>query len=137
MNDIHTFDSTLNEHPTGKKVIWDYDWNKFNCLESVVYNTLASFSHLHNVEGWTLDTHALRYKQHKICGAQYTELNAGGKNTGGKNSIIFFQPAPEAPLIPGIIRKIFSMPRKQQNIEMQAIFITVQGYQLLAKLEGI
>jgi hypothetical protein len=137
MNDIRTFDSTLNEHPTSKEAIWDYDRKKFDRLESAVYDALVSFSRSHDVEGWTPDTHALLHKQHKIRGAQYAELNAGGKNTGGRNSIIFFQPAPGAPPVPGVIRKIFSMPRKQQDIEMQAVFIAVQRYQPLAKSEGI
>jgi hypothetical protein len=137
MDDIRTLDSTLNEHALASEVPWEYNHKDFDRLETAVHDALTSFSHTHHMDGWTAGTHAVLHKQYKIKGVQFAELHAGGKNTGGRNSIIFFQPEPDTPLVPGIIRKIFSMPRKQGNIETQAVFLAIHRYKSLSASDGV
>ena len=131
MNDLRTLDNNINEHPSVPTKAWDYDRRKFDRLEPAVYDALVSFSHSHTIDGWMADTHALLHKEHKIQGLQIAEQKAGGKNTRGRHSTIFFQSETDT-LVPGIIRKIFSMPRKQHSIETQMLFIAVHRYKPLS-----
>jgi len=129
MDDLRTLDHSLND--SGQEKAWEYDRQKFDRLETAVYNALMTFSCSHSIDGWTVDTHALLHKEHKIRGLQFAELKAGAKNTRGRHSTIFFQPIGSSRLVPGVIRKIFSMPRKQHGVETQAVFIAVHRYKSL------
>jgi hypothetical protein len=138
MNDLRTLDNNLNENLSDPEP-WDYDRKKFDLLEPVVYKALISFSRSRRaIGGWTADTHALLHKEHKIRGLQFAEAKAGAKNTKGRHSIVFFQPATGGQqLVPGVIRKIFSMPLKQNGIETQAFFLAIHPYRPLSEADGI
>jgi len=133
MNDLRTLGDSLNKGHSGPEEAWDYDRQKFNCLEAVVHDALVTYSHSHNMDGWTADTHALFHREHKIRGLQFAEVKAGGKNTRGRHSTIFFQPEDNNYLVPGVIRKIFSIPQSRHGIETQALFLAVHRHQSVAQ----
>jgi hypothetical protein len=135
-NDLRTLDNSLNEDVSDQAKAWDYDRDKFERLEPAIYEALVSFVHSHSIEGWTAGTHALLHKDYMIRGLQFAELKAGGKNTKGRHSIIFFQPTTDTKLVPGVIRKIFSMPRNQHGVEMQVVFLAVHRYERFSTSDG-
>jgi len=109
-NDLHTLDNSLNEDVSDEEKTWDYDQDKFEHLEPVIHEVLISFTHSHNIEGWTVGTQAFVHQTYRIGGLQFTKPKAGGKNTKGRHSTIFFQQETGIELVPGMICKIFSVP---------------------------
>lgn len=130
MNDLRILDYSLNDH-SSQVESWDYEQDKFEPLEKVVYDALITFADSHRTDGWTVHSQAVFHKQHKIRGLQYAEMTAGGKNTRARHSTIFFQPEGSGQLVPGVVRKIFSIPRKQNGIESRALFLAVHRYKPL------
>jgi len=135
-NDLHTLDNSLNENVSDQAKAWDYDRDKFKRLEPAIHKALVSFIYSHSIEGWTAGTHTLLHKNYTICDLHFAELKAGGKNMKGRHSIIFFQPKTDTQLVPGVMHKIFSMPRKQHGVEMQAVFLAVHRYERFSTSDG-
>ena len=135
MNDLCTLDNNLNENMSDPEP-WDYNHKKSDLLESVVYEALIFFSCSRAIGGWTADTHALLRKEHKIWGLQFAEAKVGAKNTIGRHSIVFFQPATGGQLVPGVIKFFFSMPLKWNGIETQA-FLVIHLYRPLSEADVI
>jgi hypothetical protein len=138
MNDLRTLDSNLSNGTgtTSDDRPWAYNRKKFERLETDVHASLVAFF---NSRGYnhTPDTHALPHAQYTIGGLTYAESKAGAKNTDSRNSVIFFETEAGQPLVPGLIRKIFSMPKKDiQGSEQRLVFIAVERYKTLANTDG-
>lgn len=134
MNDIRTLDSNMNDIPEEYNVSkWDYNEAKLKPLDEETYKALVTFATTSNVDGWTPCKDALLHTQCKIRGLQYKRSTAGKKD-----SVIFFQPSADEPLVPGVIRQIFSQPRVEPNgIETQDIFLAVQRFKPLVDADRI
>ncbi len=76
MNDLRTLGDSLNKGHSDPEEAWDYDRQKFDCLEAVVHDALVTYCHSHNMDGWKADTHALFHREHKIRGLQFAEAKA-------------------------------------------------------------
>jgi len=135
-NDLHTLDNSLNEDVSDQEKTWDYDQDKFERLEPVIHEALISFAHSHNIEGWTVGAQAFVHKTYEIGGLQFAELKAGGKNTKGRHSTIFFQPETGIELVPGMIRKIFSVPCERRGVKSRMVFLAVHRYERLSASDG-
>jgi hypothetical protein len=129
MNDLRTLDSNMDVELT-VLVEANPDLKKLERLETDVYDALVSFLASSDASDCIPHTHVLPYAQYTIRGLQYAESKAGGKNAGSRNSIIFFEPEPGMPLVPGLIRKIFSIPQNEH--EGRKVFIAVERYKPLS-----
>lgn len=131
MNDIRTLDNdmanVLEENTISE---WDED-AKLRPLDEETYNALAAFVTTDNVDGWTLCREALLHAHYSIRGLQYKRSTAGKRD-----SVIFFQPKPGRPLVPGVIRQIFSVPRiNPDGIKTRGVLLAVQRYKPLAEAD--
>jgi len=139
MHDIRTLGSNINTDNDGIATEpWAYDRKKFQRLEADIYDALVSFVAARNIQGLVPRIEALIHRQYTIRGLQYAEVNAGGKNNGGRNSIIYFQPTASATSVPALVHKIFSLPRKNQDgVEEQSVFLAVHKFGALSDADGI
>jgi len=122
MNNICTLDSNMKDIPEEDSISnWDYDEAKFKPLDEETYKALVTFA-TNNADGWTPHKDALLHTQCMIWGLQYKCSTAGKRD-----SMIFFQPLADAPLIPGIILQIFSLPRANPDgLKTQGRLLAVQ-----------
>jgi hypothetical protein len=134
MNDIRTLDNNMNDIPEEDYVTkWNYDEAKLKPLDEETYKALVTFATTGDVSGWTPCKDVLLHAQCRIRGLQYKRSTAGKKD-----SVIFFQPRADAPLVPGVIRQIFSQPRVNVNgIETQSVLLAVQRYKPLVEADCI
>jgi hypothetical protein len=134
MNDIRTLDSNMKDIPEENSVnYWDYDEAKFKPLDEETYKALVTFATTNNADGWTPRKDALLHTQCMIRGLQYKRSTAGKRD-----SVIFFQPSADAPLIPGIIWQIFSLPRANPDgLKTQGMLLAVQRHKPLVATERI
>jgi hypothetical protein len=132
MNDIRTLDNNMNDtHEEENVSKWDYDEAKFKPLDEETYKALVTFTTRSDVNGCTPRKDALLHTQCRIRGLQYKR-----STSGKKDSMIFFQPAADEPLVPGVIRQIFSQPQvNPDGIETQCVLLAVQRYKPL--MDGI
>lgn len=133
MHDIRTLESDINSDSGQgiKTEPWAYDRKKLQNLEADIHDTLTGL-------GLDLRIGAMIHPQYTIRGLQYAEMNGGGKNTGGRNSIVYFRPTSEATSVPGLVRKIFSVPKRNQDgVDEQAVFLAVHRYQTLPDAAGV
>jgi len=134
MNDICTLDSNMNDIPEEDNVSkWDYDEAKLKPLDEETYKALVTFTTTSNVNGLAPRKEALLHAQCKIRGLQYKCSTAGKKD-----SMIFFQPRAGGPLVPGVIRQIFSQPQvSPDGIKTQGVLLAVQRYNPLVDADRI
>jgi hypothetical protein len=135
MHDIRTIETSINnknDQSTSTEP-WIYDRKKFQRLETDIYDALVSYSTSRDMQELIRGLDALIHPHYTIRGLQYAEIRAGGKNSGGRNSIIYFRPTCDAPSIPALIRKIFSIPQKNRHgVEEESVFLAVQRYRALS-----
>jgi len=134
MNDIRTLDNNMTDIPEEDNVSkWDYDEAKLKPLDEETYKALVTFAATKHADGWTYRKDALLHAQCRIRGLQYKRSTAGKRD-----SVIFFQPKADAPLVPGVIRQIFSLPQANPDgIKMQGMLLAVQRYKPLVTTERI
>jgi hypothetical protein len=134
MNDIRTLDSNMNDTPEKDNINkWDYDMAKLKPLDEETYKALLAFTTRSDVNGWTPRKDALLHTQCRIRGLQYKR-----STSGKRDSVIFFQPTADEPLVPAIIRQIFSQPRvNSDGIETQCLLLAVQRYKPLVEADCI
>lgn len=134
MNDIRTLDSYMNDSPEEDDVSkWDCDDAKLKPLDEETYKALVTFTTNNNVDGRAPRKEALLHAQCRIRGLQYKCSTAGKKD-----SVIFFQPRAGEPLVPGVIRQIFSQPRlNPDGIEIKRVFLAVQRYKPIVDADHI
>jgi hypothetical protein len=125
MNDIRTLDRNINpisNEDTVTKI--DFDREKLRCLDVETYKALVAFVNTENGVGWTPSKNVVLHNHYTIGGLQYRR-----STSGKKNSTIFFQPEVGGPLVPGVIRQIFSLPRVSTGgNETSGILLAVQRY---------
>ena len=134
MNDIRTLDNNMTDIPEEDNVSkWDYDEAKLKPLDEETYKALVTFAATKYADEWTSCKDALLHPQCRIRGLQYKRSTAGKRD-----SVIFFQPKADAPLVPGVIRQIFSLPQANPDgIKMQGMLLAVQRYKPLVTTERI
>jgi hypothetical protein len=109
---------------------WDGD-AKLQPLDEETYNALVAFMATDNVGGWTPCREALLHAHYSIQGLRYKCSTAGERD-----SVIFFQPKPDEPLVPGVIRQILSIPRvNPDGIKTRDVLLAVQRYKPLAEAD--
>jgi len=133
MNDIRTLDNNINDMPDeGNINKHDDDETKLKPLDSNTYHALQNFT-TNSAEGWTPCKDALLHAKYKIRGFQYKRSTAGKKE-----SVIFFQPTDGDPLVPGIIREIFSSPQvNKDGIKTQGVLLSVQRFKPVVDTENV
>jgi hypothetical protein len=133
MSDIRTLDSNINPIFEDDAIEQDLDEEKLKPLDPETYNALVTFSSTKDGCGWTPRKDALLHTRYRIRGLQYTRSTAGKKD-----SVIFFQPKAGGPLVPGVIRQIFSLPRvNPEGNKTRGILLAVQRYKSLADIDHI
>lgn len=136
MHDICTLESNINSDGDQgiTKEPWAYDRKKFQKLDADIRDAFVSLT----VPGLDPGTEALIHPRCTIRGLQYAEMHGGGKNTGGRNSIVYFRPTSGLKSVPGLIRKIFSVPKRNRDgKEEQAVFLAIHRYQMLPDIAGV
>jgi hypothetical protein len=140
MHDIRTMKDSINNKNDQSlpREPWIYDRTRFQRLEIDIYDALISYSASRDLHGLIHGADAFIHSYYTIRGLHYAEIRAGGKNSGGRNSIIYFRPTCDRPFIPALIRKIFSIPQKNgHGVEEESVFLAVQRYKALTDVDGV
>lgn len=124
MTDIHTLGDQILDSPspaTGTTI----DWTNVQPLPREFYDILAGRSaELSSlIADWILTERCLLHDRLTIRGTQYSTFHSNERN-----SLVFFQPSPTAPLKPGVIRQMFTVVGRRESRDYQHAFLAIHQY---------